>query len=259
MSSIPSTPRLSKDFAMNDENIENDNTPATGTPGAEAAPERRSLGYWLRAVDSLLAAESAEILRAEDVTRREWMLLRVIAGDINAPGFAERLTAGRGKRVRGLIERGWVFEAGDGTATLTDEGRTAFERLTGSIDALRTRVAGAVSAEDLATTMASLEAFARELGWDNADRMPRGRRSGRGWRRGRGFGHRFTPAEHEHDFDGGFQPGFGGGWEHGHGRDFRRGFRHDPGFGHEHAHGCAEHHHFEHRPTRSSYGYGHPG
>ena len=99
------------------------------------------------------------------------MLLNVVAGDVDAPGFAERL-ARKGKRLRGLEQRGWVEETGDGTWILTDEGRAAKERLGAIVDGIRSRVAGAVSPEDFATTLASLEAIARELGWDENERMP---------------------------------------------------------------------------------------
>ena len=68
-----------------------------------------------------------------------------------------------------------------------------------------------ISDEDYATTMATLEAMARNLGWtedDDADFGPRGGR--------RGFGPGFGPA-----FGPGFGPGFGphrGHRGHGHGR-----------------------------------------
>ena len=62
---------------------------------------------------------------------------------------------------------------------LTDAGREARDRLEGQVSALRERVAGAVSAEDFATTLRSLEAIARELGWDESQPMPRGHRGGR--------------------------------------------------------------------------------
>ena len=102
------------------------------------------------------------------------MLLNALSGDVELPAFAERF-ARKGKRLRGLEERGWVEETGDGTWALTDEGRAAKERLGAIVDGIRSRVAGAVSPEDFATTMASLEAIARELGWEEgrADAAPR--------------------------------------------------------------------------------------
>lgn len=161
--------------------MEDDDT--TPTPTRE-----HPLGYWLRAVDARLSARFADTFEAEGIGRREWMLLNVLAGDTDAPGLAERL-AHRGKKLRGLRERGWVTE-NDGAWTLTDEGRAAKDRLTETVSAIREEVAGAVSAEDFRTTMASLEAIARTLGWDE--------------QKARGGRHRFGPRGH-----GGFRPGFG--------------------------------------------------
>ena len=67
----------------------------------------RPFGYWLRTVDALISREFATAFDGENVTRRDWMLLNAVAGDAELPGFAERV-ARRGKRLRGLEERGWV-------------------------------------------------------------------------------------------------------------------------------------------------------
>ncbi|MCX6502934.1 MAG: hypothetical protein NT132_11125 [Microbacterium sp.] len=93
------------------------------------------------------------------------------------------------------------------------------------------RITAAVSPEDYATTAASLESIARELGWDES--APGAGEHGRGFGRGFGFGPGFGPGV-------GFGPGFGGfgpGFRpdrdadtdadergHGHGRRFGRGF-----------------------------------
>ena len=217
----------------------------------------RPLGYWLRTVDALITSEFAKAFDGEGVTRRDWMVLNVIAGDADAPAFAERL-ARKGKRLRGLEQRGWVEETGDGSWVLTDEGRAAKERLGAIVEGVRSRVAGAVPPEDYATTVASLEAIARALGWDENARMPRpgfGRGFGRGFERGYAPGpfghdihHDFGPNLHK-----GFRPGFGPGGgptslpedehcghgEHGHGEHGRHGEH--GGFGHPH-HGRRSHH-----------------
>ena len=154
---------------------QNDNT----TP---PTPDRRPLGYWLRTVDGLLTQEFATALEAEGVTRRDWMLLNVLSRDVDAPGLAERL-ARKGKRLRRLEERGWVEEQGVGAWTLTDAGREAKERIGEVVDGIRARVLAAVGEDAYATTMASLEAIARELGWDENTPRP-----GRRFRGGPGFG-----------------------------------------------------------------------
>jgi hypothetical protein len=190
---------------MDTEDTENnDETPEGGS---------RPLGYWLRTVDALISTEFAKAFDGEGVTRRDWMLLNVLAGEVDAPGFAERL-ARKGKRLRGLEQRGWVEETGDGSWVLTDEGRAAKERLGAIVDGVRSRVAGAVPPEDYATTVASLEAIARALGWDENARMP-GPGFGRGF--GRAFGRGFGPGPFGHDIHHDFGP------------NLHRGFR--PGFG----------------------------
>ena len=183
----------------------------------------RPLGFWLRTVDALISREFAAAFDGEGISRRDWMLLNIVSGDVKAPGFAERL-ARKGKRLRGLEQLGWVEESGDGTWILTDEGRGAKERLGAIVEGIRARVAGAVSPEDFATTLASLEAIARELGWDENDSTSwpgfgggfgPGRGFGRGW--GRGFRPGFGPGAFGHDIHHDFGP------------NLHRGFR--PGFG----------------------------
>ncbi len=200
----------------------------------------RPIGYWLRAVDRLITREFATALETEGVTRREWMILNVLDGSIDAPEVAARIERG-GKRLRHLAEHGWIAES-DGSWTLTDDGRAAKARLAEAVGAVRAKVAGAVAPEDFATTLASLEAIARELGWDENERMPRGRGFGRRGFGPRGFGHR--------GFGPGLRPGFGpddressadehgehphGGHAHGRpdcGQGHRRGRHHD----HRHA------------------------
>ena len=198
-------------------NEDNDFTHPSDEGTAGTAPEgvptdRRPLGFWLRTVDGLITREFAAAFADADIDRRDWMILNVLSGDVDAPGLRRALRPPRGRRLRGLAERGWVEEQGDGTWALTDEGRAARERLGEIVDGIRSRVAGAVSPDDYATTMASLEAIARELGWEEGQRMPRGGFGrGRGLRPGARLRSRVRPGAR-------FGPGFG-----------RRGF--GPGFG----------------------------
>ncbi|MFT4220603.1 MAG: hypothetical protein QM611_08815 [Microbacterium sp.] len=175
--------------------------------------DRRPLGYWLRVVDHLISREFATAFAEEDVSRRDWMLLNALSGEADFAGLADRL-ARRGKRLRALADRGWADEI-DGSWQLTDEGRAAHARLSALVQSVREKVANAVSPEDFATMTASLQAIARQLGWDENERMPRGRRFGRG----RPFGP-------------GFRPGFGPNGPFGHGRPFGPGGERQPhGFG----------------------------
>ena len=168
----------------------------------------RPLGFWLRAADRLISREFATAFENEGVTRREWMILNVLDGAIEAPGLATRIQRG-GKRLRALEDRGWITATG-GSWTLTDQGRAAKTHLSEAADAVRAKVAGAVSPEDFATTLATLEAISRGLGWDENERMPRGHRHGFGRRGfGPGFGHgRRTFVDGRTEFERHDRPGF---------------------------------------------------
>ena len=50
-----------------------------------ASPNDRTLGFWLRAVDALLDRAIAEALATEQLSRRDWMLLNVLDGRVDAP------------------------------------------------------------------------------------------------------------------------------------------------------------------------------
>ena len=78
---------------MNIENTED-------TPDENAGA--RPLGFWLRTVDALISREFAAAFDGEGATRRDWMLLNAVSGDVDAPGFAERFARKGGKRLRGL-------------------------------------------------------------------------------------------------------------------------------------------------------------
>lgn len=152
----------------------------------------RPLGYWLKAVDRLLAAEFARAFESEGVGRRDWRLLNAVDGTVapRRPLHAHKL--GR------LIERGWVTTDDTGFI-LTDEGRAAKERLGELVAGIRSRVTDAVPAEDLQVTLASLEQIARAFGWTEDMPLPRGRK-GRGFGRGRRHSHGahgFGPERHE--------------------------------------------------------------
>ncbi|WP_349425608.1 hypothetical protein [Microbacterium sp. LWS13-1.2] len=247
---------------MNDntDNEDNDNENETGAP---RPTDRRPLGSWLRAVDALLTREFATALEAEGITRRDWMLLNMLSGDVDAPDFRERL-ARKGKRLRGLEERGWVVEQGDGTWALTDLGHSEKERIGTVVDGIRSRVVAAVGDDEAyAALTASLEAVAREFGWDE-NSAGRGRGfggfGGFGWPGfGRGGAPGFGPEFRGRSFGPGWGPGFGGrprpfdpdihdGYGHNRHRGFAPGRHGHPaerfdepmrGYG---EHGCAGHH-----------------
>lgn len=207
----------------------------------------RPFGYWLKAVDRLMAAEFATAFESFGVTRRDWRLLNRVDGTVDGgTGSIPVHKLGR------LIELGWVTDADD-TWTLTGEGRDAKERLGTIVDGIRAKVTDAVPADDLATTIATLEQLARAFGWDENTPLPQGRR------------HRHVSG---HGFGRGFES-HGSGRGHGHGFGPRRFGRHGfgpRGFEHgEHEHGGFEHGGFEHggfergEHARGHAGHGAPG
>lgn len=216
-------------------------------PGPErSGATRRPLGFWLKLVDRRISDEIERVLSDDDLTRRDWRTLNLLAGTAHDEHLAAKIAAKPGL-VHRLAERGWV----EGTPPrLTDAGREALDALTERVDAVRARVAGTVSPEEFATTVATLEAIARELGWDESQPLPRGRRGGRGFGRRRGgfgrfgFGgpHGFGPAgfdpreRHEHgEFDRHAHGGWHGHDPHEHGAWHGKGRRgHGERFGREH-------------------------
>ena len=148
---------------------EGDTDDTAGTPTS-----RRPLGFWLRLTDRQLRAAFAAEFESEGLDRRDWMLLDLLAGDVDderLARFTQRAAYRGSRRLDRLAARGWVTRSDQGW-TLTDEGRAQRDALAGRVDAIRERVASAVSPEEHAGLVASLEAIARELGWDG-ERMPR--------------------------------------------------------------------------------------
>ncbi|MFE7065503.1 MarR family winged helix-turn-helix transcriptional regulator [Microbacterium sp. NPDC057658] len=227
----------------------------------------RPFGFWLKAIDRLMAQDFATVFAAEGATRRDWRLLNVVDGSVPARRPLNP------HKLHDLIDRGWVEADGDGWA-LTDEGRAAKERLGAAVDGIRAKVADAVSDEEMATTLAALEKIARAFGWDEETPLPRkqrpgfgfgprggfARRHGHGNEHGRGFGHGFGHG----DFDPrhGFDPRHSFGPEEGFGP--RHGFdRHDGaeeggyrGRGHHDGQGHRDHGH-AHRDHGRGHGHGH--
>ncbi|WP_308797667.1 MarR family winged helix-turn-helix transcriptional regulator [Agromyces silvae] len=220
-------------------------TAPTEATEADVSAGGRPFGFWLKLVDRRLSEEIERVLADDDLTRREWRALNLLAGTARDEHLAAKLEAKPGL-VHGLAERGWV----EGTPpTLTPAGREALDRLSERVGAVRARVAHAVSPEDLATTVATLEAIARELGWDESQPMPRGRRGGRGFgRRHGGFGGHGRFGAHGR---------FGG---HGFGeRDFGGHGLGERGFGERDFGERGEGEHFDSRErfgTRSRFGHG---
>jgi len=177
------------------------------TPENTPADPSRPFGFWITAVDRLLAAEFATAFEDEGITRRDWRILNAVDGTVP---LGRDLTDGK---VRHLAALGWVEPGPDGWA-LTADGVAAKARLTAAVEEIRAQVAGALDPEEFATMAAALEKLARGLGYEEGKRLPRRRPGGR-----RGGGDR---REHGHR-------GYGGHGRRGH--DRHHGELHDGGSG----------------------------
>ncbi|MCP2366990.1 hypothetical protein BCL57_001144 [Agromyces flavus] len=172
-----------------------DERPDGPAPDSTTDGAGRPLGFWLTALDRLIDREFETAFADLEVTRRDWRVLNLLGGEVRDDRLRAKLEA-RPDRMLPLVERGWV--AGEpGAWELTEAGRAAHADLAERVDGIRSRIRGAVSSDDYATTLASLEAMARALGWDESSPgIPRGRGRfgrrgpGRPWgaRRARGFG-----------------------------------------------------------------------
>jgi hypothetical protein len=178
--------------------------------------QNKPLGYWLAVVEHSTHDALRSAFADHGVSRREWRILNVLA---QSPSSLEDLKAcmpprGRGHRGDGhhsdgdrgdaprreqkpgrppiaevlnaLCERGWVAET-SGAFALTDDGAHALANLGEHVAAVRAKAGNGIPDADYATTVATLERMARNLGWTEDSPHPRGRRGpGRGSGRGRG-------------------------------------------------------------------------
>lgn len=221
-----------KDFTMsNTQDFNNtgiNDTDAQTTATANQTPDAgpvRSMRYWLRAVDTLIARELDARFAEAGASRRDLRVLTLLASGEQLSEKKRARLDRHSKRLWALADRGWITrEAPNGEAAsstgwvLTDAGQAARERLQQIAQDVQDRVDGSVSHADLMTTTDTLEAIAKELGWTEEMRMHSGGRrdgwaNGRGHRRGYGHcrghdvdGHR----GHGHGYAN--RGGFGGDW-----------------------------------------------
>jgi len=144
----------------------------------------RPIGFWLKLVDRLIDDGFARTLEEHGVTRRQWQLLTILDA---SPSSDEQLSAAlrpflqwdaaaadagepatAQENLEELVESDWVVLEG-GFYALTDRGRTLFEKLRVVVGGLRERASEGVSEPDHATTLATLERMATNLGWRDGD------------------------------------------------------------------------------------------
>lgn len=144
--------------------------------------DERPIGYWLKLVDGLIENRFAELIEEHGVTRRQWMLLGVLqrepatAAELDeqlAPFLSDAGSADAEDGLRGsaahlaeLVESEWIVVDATSRYTLTERGRVAHSGLGERVEALRAGMAEGVDEADYATTTATLEQLARNLGWN---------------------------------------------------------------------------------------------
>lgn len=135
--------------------------------------DQRPIGFWLRLVDNRIDEQFATTLDEHGVTRLQWQLMNVLArGAASVEMFTTAVqpfvaTSGEEaalEQLSELIESGWVNATPSGYE-LSERGHGALDRLTNVVAGQRTGMTEGVTAGDYATTVATLERLARNLGW----------------------------------------------------------------------------------------------
>ncbi|WMX44991.1 MarR family winged helix-turn-helix transcriptional regulator [Streptomyces roseicoloratus] len=132
---------------------------------------QRPLGYWLKHIDGALEASMARLFAADSLTRRGWQVLNTVAqGPASLAGLDKALApflSADEPTVRPYVDdlagRGWAHVTGDGTVTLTEEGRRAHERIAEQVGALRARVTESLSPEEYGMLVGLLQRVAAHL------------------------------------------------------------------------------------------------
>jgi DNA-binding MarR family transcriptional regulator len=136
--------------------------------------DQRPIGFWLKLVDRMIDERFASTLEEHGVTRRQWQLLTVLSRgtasveqlDAAVAPFLSSLEGESSTEHLGeLIESGWVTLT-VGQYEITERGSTAYTRLAEVVTANRELASEGIPADDYATTLATLERFARNLGWN---------------------------------------------------------------------------------------------
>jgi hypothetical protein len=135
--------------------------------------DQRPIGFWLKLVDRMIDERFASTLEEHGVTRRQWQLLTVLSrGSANveqldaavAPFLSTVEAESSTEHLGELIESGWVGLA-ESQYVITERGSTAYTRLAEVVTANREIASEGISEADYATTLGTLEQFARNLGW----------------------------------------------------------------------------------------------
>lgn len=129
-------------------------------------PAQRPIGWWVKHLDALLEDVVDGAVANEGLTRRHWQVLHTLAGapaDATALGEALADFDGHLPAVAAdLFGRGWVDRA-TGSLTITEDGRTAHERLERAIGRVRRHVADGLSRQEYDRTVQVLRRMAENV------------------------------------------------------------------------------------------------
>jgi hypothetical protein len=152
--------------------------------------DRRPLGFWLRAIEGPLRENMRGVFATFGVTRREWRTLTTLhaapatVADLEAalPPRREHGPRGHGPRTHrtleqlldGFVQRGWAT-VDHGSYALTTEGERIHDAVLTNVQTVRAQVTAGIPDADYATTMATLEKIATNVGWEPGSRPMRHR------------------------------------------------------------------------------------
>jgi hypothetical protein len=165
----------------------------------------KPLGFWLAVVEHRTHDAMRAAFADQGVSRREWRILNALGeGAATADELKSsmpprgRIGKGHGPRrhrddragrpdhgdrtprteggdrpqrrstaelLDGLVEKGWAT-VDDGRYAITESGTRMTAELTERVASVRTKVGAGITDADYATTVATLEAMARNLGWE---------------------------------------------------------------------------------------------
>lgn len=127
--------------------------------------DMKPIGYWLKEVDRLIEAGFDDTLATEELTRRHWQVLNVLAERPRGTGELDQALlpfGGIQDAAGGLLERGWIVCRND-AFELTTAGELALERIGAHVQVLRARVAEGIGPDAYETTVRTLRRMAGNL------------------------------------------------------------------------------------------------
>jgi DNA-binding MarR family transcriptional regulator len=138
--------------------------------------DRRPLGYWLRAIEGPLRQNMRDAFATFGVTRREWRALTTLK---SGPATLEDIQVALPPRrhggeahprhrtlqqvLDGFVARGWA-SLDRGSYVLTAEGERIHDAVLTNVQTVRARVTADIPDADYATTMATLQKIATNVG-----------------------------------------------------------------------------------------------